>query len=175
MASGEGGRPKLICDSQWREMITERVVKALLDGMPIEKAAEMAGLARTTLHRYRREGRLVSEALGEMELETPDDSFDKYQKCCWEFWTTTRKAELQAINGHVANVTKASQRCWQASAWVLERRLPKEFGRRVELAGNKKKPMQLEVRPTKALESVLEKLSVQQLELLASVAAAAQE
>lgn len=175
MALGAGGRPKLICDNKWRDMITKRVVAALQDGMPIEKAAEMAGLAKTTLHRYRREGRLVAEAIGEMELESPDNSFDKYQKCCWEFWTETRKAELESIKWHVKNVNRAATAHWQASAWTLERRLPNEFGRRVELSGNKNKPMQVLVKPTKKLETVLEKLSVQQLELLASVAAAAQE
>jgi len=54
-----------------------------------------------------------------------------------EFLESLKGAEAKFRAFHVGNINAASKKEWTASAWMLERRYPKEFGRRLaaELQG----------------------------------------
>ncbi len=41
-----------------------------------------------------------------------------------------KKAEAKFRAYHISNINSAAKKEWQASAWMLERRYPNEFGRR---------------------------------------------
>jgi transposase len=46
-----------------------------------------------------------------------------------ELTKSMKKAEAQFKAFHLQNVTKAGKTSWQASAWMLERKFKREFGR----------------------------------------------
>lgn len=66
-----------------------------------------------------------------------------------EFAEAIQKAEGKGAISHLARIKQAStDGNWQASAWVLERRYPDEYGRRVidtTVRGDKEAPLRIEV------------------------------
>ena len=86
--------------------VKERVLQAIRMGATYEHACAFAGIARDTLHRYRKDP---------------------------TFRTEVEKAEGQAVVGWLAKIEKAaSDGEWTAAAWKLERRYPSIYGRRVQ-------------------------------------------
>lgn len=83
-------------------------------GLPKKRAAERAGIHESTLYDWvnrAEEGRL----------------FAKFSK-------SLKKAESDLMAYHLDRIKAASDDgTWQASAWILERRFQKEFGRRQEI------------------------------------------
>lgn len=59
---------------------------------------------------------------------------NKYYKS--EFSEAIRKANFQRMNFHIANIFKASEKDWRASAWWLERTNPERFGKKLNLGFN---------------------------------------
>jgi hypothetical protein len=59
-----------------------------------------------------------------------------------DFAKAVKKAEEEAVRKHVAVITKAAEKNWQAAAWWLERRYPADFGKKdnidLALAGDVK-------------------------------------
>jgi hypothetical protein len=85
-------------------------------GMPLKFAAEAAGITETTFYNWM--------ARGEKEKKGQFFEFFEYIKQC----------QSTAVQLHLKLITKAATKGnWQASAWILERRHPEEFGRRDNL------------------------------------------
>lgn len=101
------GRPtKLTPDLQ------KRLCEAIKLGMNRERAAWFVGIDRVTLQRW------LKAAEGRQS--------GKYVDFCHSL----KKAEAEAIAINLKHLhTAAQDGAWQAAAWQLERRYPKEYGR----------------------------------------------
>ena len=93
-----------------------RIVEAVELGATWERAADAAGVGASTLGLWRRRG----EA-GEVPFVA--------------FVATLKKAEGAGVERALRSIRKAAEGgAWQASAWLLERRYPADYGRRSEVA-----------------------------------------
>lgn len=82
-------------------------------GMPLKFAAQAAGITETTFYNWMEKG----------EKEKSGKFF--------EFFGYIKECQSKAVQLHLKLITKAAKEgSWQASAWILERRHPEEFGRR---------------------------------------------
>lgn len=101
------GRPtKLTPDMQ------KRICEAIRLGMTRERAAWFCGIHRITFLRWIARGDKATSG--------------KY----FEFCEALKKAETEGIAVNLKNIHNAAQSgAWQASAWILERRHPEEYGR----------------------------------------------
>jgi hypothetical protein len=81
------------------------------------------------------------------------------------------KAEAAYVMRHVQRINKAAEKSWQASAWVLARKLPEEFGARdrVTVAGDPKAPLSVDVKDVSHM--TLEELDAYEARLLEVAAA----
>ena len=104
------GRPKL------EPATTQRVVDLIRAGNYLEVAATAAGIHRSTLYRWMRHGR--------------DQKRGRYRK----FLSQVEKAQAEAESRDVALIAKAASEDWRAAAWRLERKAPRRYGPRVQLA-----------------------------------------
>jgi len=60
------------------------------------------------------------------------DTFNEWRKEKSEFSDAVKEAEGRAVVGWLAKIEKAANDgSWQAAAWKLERRYPREYGRTV--------------------------------------------
>jgi len=85
-------------------------------GNYLEVAATAAGIHRSTLYRWMRHGR--------------DQKRERYRK----FLNQVEKAQAEAEARDVAIIAKAAPDDWKAAAWRLERKAPRRYGPRVQLA-----------------------------------------
>lgn len=130
---------------------------------PMRYRAAHAGLTVPTINFWRREGGLARAAMARGEKVTAN------QKRYAEFLTSLEKAEAEAVADRLAGIysiaqgghttTKVTTKTaadgsvettetvettapnWTALAWILERRRPAEFGRRVEVTGAGGEPL----------------------------------
>jgi hypothetical protein len=139
------GRPsKLTPDVQ------RKLTKALAGGNTRSDAARLAGISRATLFAWLARGR--RQKSGQF----------------LDFLDAVKKAETEAAAYHVAIIHRAARQHWQASAWWLERRRRRDFGRtaRVEHTGKGGQPIQGKVAqdladllpPPAVIEAFLESL-----------------
>lgn len=85
-------------------------------GMPLKFAAEAAGISEKTFYLWMERG----------ENETSGKYHDFFIYC--------NNCKSTAVKLHLTLITKAAKDgSWQASAWILERRHPEEFGRKDKL------------------------------------------
>jgi hypothetical protein len=92
-------------------------------GMPLKFASEAAGVPERTFYQWLEYG-------GKQE-------YGKYH----DFLLYCDNCKSKAVQLHLKLITKAaSSGSWQASAWILERRHPEDFGRKdkLELDGKMK-------------------------------------
>lgn len=116
------GRPCLLTTE--REGI---LLKAIEDGLPLKQAAMLAGISYDTFNRWRIKG----------ESESAPDEFR-------DFCKALRHSEAIAMQRLVGRIQSAGETDWKASAWMLEKRFPDEFGKpqRIEHSGPDGKPIQ---------------------------------
>ena len=94
---------------------TQRIVDLVRAGNYLDTAATAAGLHRTTLHRWLRQGREQKRGM--------------YRK----FLNTVEKAQAESESRDVALIAKASADDWRAAAWRLERKAPRRYGLRIQV------------------------------------------
>ena len=95
---------------------TQRIVEAVELGATWERAADAAGVGASTLGLWRRRG----EA-GEVPYSA--------------FLAALKKAESAGVERALRVIREAAEGgAWQASAWLLERRYPADYGRRSEVS-----------------------------------------
>ena len=93
------GRP-----SKFTKARRERIIKAIAAGCTYEMAADYAGISRTTLWSWLRQGE------------------DPKKKTYCTFLNEVKSAEIEGAIVHLGTITQASAKDWKASAWMLERR-----------------------------------------------------
>jgi hypothetical protein len=109
--------------SKLTPQIQKEIGQNITLGMPLKFAAEAAGVAERTFYHWMEKG----------EKESKGQYHDFFIYC--------KNCQSKAVQLHLKLITKAaSDGSWQASAWILERRHPEEFGRKdkLELDGKMK-------------------------------------
>ena len=103
------GRPPKINDPER----IEKLLNALKAGNYIDAACAWAGIGENTYYTWMKKGE--------------DAKSGKYR----EFRESVKEAKAQAEVILVAQIKQAIPEHWQAAAWMLERRNPEKWGRRV--------------------------------------------
>lgn len=138
----ERGIPSKIDDEPRVTMFLQCIVS----GAPITHACKAAGIAYRTYRDWYNLG------------EKGDPRYAG-------FFAKVQEAEGQFVATCTALIAKAAQREWTAAAWLLERRYPKEFGRRQEISGPDGGPIPItdtgRDRLAKMLEEMYQRASVQ--------------
>lgn len=149
MAAKKTGRPTLLDEDR-----LERISNALRDGASIEHASRAAGIHRATYHNWVERGRNERDRRGAGlpadENETP----------FLDFLDTIEKAQAEAAVNFIGEIAShARNGTWQAAAWILERKYPREWGRfdRTEHTGPEGGPVKLDV-STEDLERKVQRI-----------------
>lgn len=96
--------------------IKKKIGNSIKLGMPFKYAAEAAGISEPTFFRWMQAGEAAESGI--------------YR----EFREYIKKCQAEAVETHLKTITNvAKSGNWQASAWILERRHPEEFGRKDRL------------------------------------------
>jgi hypothetical protein len=97
----------------------EALIKALEAGLPHSQACDIVGLGHRTFYAWK--------------ASKP------------EFASEVARAEAKVVVDLLGIINRASEQHWQAAAWILERRWPERWGRRVIQHDNSAAPMKIEV------------------------------
>lgn len=97
---------------KYSKQTTEKICSFLKEGMGRVKAAKSAGVAFSTFHHW---------------CQTKSEFLDAVKKAEDEFFESIKA-------GCVGNILKATQKAWQAAAWLLERKFPEEFSNSYKFA-----------------------------------------
>jgi hypothetical protein len=150
MAAKRGrGRPTLLNDER-----TDHICQALENGVAIGHAVRASGIDPQTYYNWLERGTAERERLA-AGLD-PDPKEQKYV----EFFERVKKAEAVGATKHMENISRtALDGTWQASAWILERRFPRDYGRfdRAEMSGPDGGPVPIQV-STEDLERKVRKI-----------------
>jgi len=106
----------------------DAIVKLIREGNYINRACQAVGIDQHTYDNWIRQG-------GQAGLAEEDIYF--------QFSQAIKKAESEFIAENVALIQTAAKKNWFAAAWLLERKYPAEFGRRMEIAVGPSKLMTL--------------------------------
>lgn len=128
----------------------ERICQAIRLGATYEHAAQRGGIGYSTL----RDWVLRGEAELDRVADNPRASIRADELIYVEFSEALKEAESDGILANLAHIRKAAQGDednrpqWQAAAWLLERRHPNIYGRRVvdsrvELTGKDGGPVKI--------------------------------
>lgn len=106
-----GRKPRI----QAEPSVVDGFLRCLELGLTIEDSCAYSGLPSSTYHDCMDRGKRAREAGKE----------DEYTK----FSDKVEKAKAEFVRNNVAIIQKAAMtRSWQAAAWLLERRRPKDYG-----------------------------------------------
>jgi hypothetical protein len=108
------------------------LVRALASGAYIEAACEYVGIAPATYYGW----------IARANAEDAEPEF-------LEFLEAVKKARAANIRRHIKIIRKAGKEQWQASAWFLERRDAKNFGKKEveELVALRKEVAEMKAKP----------------------------
>jgi hypothetical protein len=102
--------------------VERHLLAAIRAGVPIRHATAAVGISHQSYYAWCRQGRTDRDA--------------GRRTACRRLVDRIEKAEAEMVTLRMARITKAGKDDWRADAWVLERRLPAEFGtHRVEVSG----------------------------------------
>lgn len=110
-----------------KELIN-KFIECISLSLNIEQSCQATGIDYTTIYKYIQ---IAEKEIKEAKEEEREISEKKLKYV--EFFKEFKKAEMSFVTRNVAIIQKASAKgSWQASAWLLERRLPKMFALRKE-------------------------------------------
>lgn len=120
--------PKLLHVPKVDRKVQTRVVLFLQQGNTIDTACRCAGIHRDTYYDWFKRARKGGRG---------NEAYVEFAEAC-------EMAMSQAEALHIAVIRAAMKDQWQAAAWMLERRNPKDWGRkdRTELTGRDGGPVQ---------------------------------
>ena len=111
-------------------------------GSYVDDACRAVGIHRATFYNWMQRGNVQRERLNAgLEIEPDEQIF-------LEFLDTVEEADAEGIIGHLMNIDHAAKNgTWQASAWILERKQPRKWGRfeRTEISGPEGGPIHINV------------------------------
>lgn len=103
-----------------------------------EDAATMAGISTSTYYDWMKKGEEAQKALESGQSDSlpamQEDGEVEVVNMYSEFSDAIKRARAEAEGAHIRNIRKAADNgSWQASAWWLERSMPKKWGKRSAL------------------------------------------
>ena len=103
------------------EKVKSTILKHIANGSPVKYACIAAGIGERTIYHWQERA----------EAYNPDNGAGE-DIVYWQFFQDMKKAEAENIAANLANIQEASKRNnqWPASAWLLERKYPADFGKR---------------------------------------------
>lgn len=105
----------------------EKIITAIEQGATYELAAQYGGVSYDTFNNWMNRARAETT-----RLENPRTKEDVDEAPYVQFFNAVKEAEGRAAVKWLIKIEKAaSDGNWQAAAWKLERRYPKEYGRTV--------------------------------------------
>ncbi len=108
--------------------IINKFLECISLSLNVEQSCQATGIDYTTIYKYIQ---IAEKEIKEAKEEEREISEKKLKYV--EFFNEFKKAEMSFVTRNVAIIQKASAKgSWQASAWLLERRLPKMFALRKE-------------------------------------------
>jgi len=137
------------------------ITTMLRAGAYIDESCKSVGISTTSFFNWIARGKVQRErqAAG---LQTQPDEIPFL-----EFLEAIEIADAEGIIGHVMNIDNAAKNgAWQASAWILERKQPKKWGRsdRTEISGPEGGAIQINVSTEELERKVNRILEQRQLE-----------
>ena len=109
-------KPK-ICKELIDEILTYKE-----NGLSDSDICDMCMIGKSTFYEWVSEGEKIKN--GDLELDDVP-----YGSLKVDLAEGLKRAKVAFKAFHIQNITKAGKKNWQASAWMLERFFPKEFGR----------------------------------------------
>ena len=110
----------------------EAIATMLKAGAYVDDACRAVGIHRATFYNWMQRGNVQRERLNAgLEIEPNEAPY-------LDFLDTVEEADAEGLIGHLMNIDNAAKNgTWQASAWILERKQPKKWGRydRTEISG----------------------------------------
>jgi hypothetical protein len=100
--------------AKFNETTTTQILTAMRLGSPLERAAQAAGVDRTTLWRWVKKG----------EADDGDGRRTRHAA----FYRDFSKAEAEVIGRVEQHIVEASAGDWRAGAWWLQKRAPTSYG-----------------------------------------------
>jgi len=139
----------------------EAITTMLRAGAYIDDSCKSVGISTTSFFNWIARGKVQRErqAAG-LQVDPDEVPF-------LEFLEAIEIADAEGIIGHVMNIdTAAKNGAWQASAWILERKQPKKWGRsdRTEISGPDGGAIQINVSTEELERKVNRILEQRQLE-----------
>jgi len=131
--------------------IQDAICKAIIGGLTYEQAAQFNGITATTFYNWKAKGEKATkgiyveflESIKKANVQARALHLQRIQKASqggneFEETSETIKTERndKGVEVVVARETRVTKKKtlpqWQASAWILERRFPSEYGRHVQ-------------------------------------------
>ena len=139
----------------------EAITTMLRAGAYVDDSCRAVGISKATFYVWLNRGNVQRERLAAgLEIE-PDEA--PYL----EFLDAVEEADAEGIISHVMNIDNAAKNgTWQASAWILERKQPRKWGRydRTEISGPEGGPIQINVSTEELERKVMRILERRELE-----------
>lgn len=150
------GRKTLLNPERQKAIIT-----MLEAGGYVDEACQAVGIDESTYYNWLKRGKDEEDRINAGIAPTPKET------PFFEFFKAVRQAQAEGIMSHLMNIDHhAKNGTWQASAWILERKQPRKWGRfdRTEHTGPQGGPIQVNV-STEELErkvaAILEKRAIE--------------
>lgn len=124
MPKRERGRP-----SKLTKDVETRLVWALQMGATYAHACQYAGIDYTTFRKHMNRGE--KEAERRHSGGKSDGKVAEREKPFFDFFEAIKSAEGRMVVQQLMTIETASKEYWQAAAWKLERRYPREYGRQM--------------------------------------------
>lgn len=140
--SGGGRQPGAGAPTRWTENVEKQFFQALLVGCSLRDACRFAGIGFDSMQERRFKPQAPTPA---PTPENPDPQPPPREVS--EFGRRIEHQLLEVKVGLLGRMAIHSAKNYNATAWLLERRFPDEFGRRqnVELTGANQGPIKVEV------------------------------
>lgn len=103
--------------------IANTIIEFIRAGNYVETAAAAAGIVKSTLYDWLKRGKRAKSGVFH------------------NFSNAVEKAMAEAEVVDVTRIGIAAKEYWQAAAWRLERKFPKKWGRKIEVAGDQNAPL----------------------------------
>ena len=114
MSKFTGRKPKMVMDTGARE----RFLRAVEIGLPIMQCCAASGICEGAFYGYWRKA----------ERDIADGKTIR-QSAYIKFVQEVKEAKAKFATKHLMNISNSADNgTWQASAWLLERRMPDDFG-----------------------------------------------
>ena len=114
------GRP-----TKLTEDLLEELCQHLEDGNAIATACDLVGISERVYHKWQARGKEEVERVAEDGRRRVRKDERRYV----QFVQATTRARAAAVQKRVSNIRDAASEDWRASAWLLERMKPEEWGK----------------------------------------------